>query len=127
MKYFKITAIVALMVSMVSISGCYYDHYPAIEGVSRDVSFSADLIPIFNASCNATGCHSAGGIPPVLTANDAYDEIINGSYVSLENPENSSLYKSMTGEISLMPPAGKLPDSEISLVLGWIQQGALDN
>ena len=127
MKRFKITGLVTFIAVIISVAGCYYDKYPAIEGVSRDVSFVDDIVPIFNASCNSAGCHSTGGIGPDLTAGVGYRALNNGGYINLEAPENSSLYRSMTGETSLMPPTGKLADTELSLVLGWIAQGALDN
>ena len=127
MKAIKITVLSALVLLIVGVSGCYYDNYPAITGVDEDVSFVDDLVPIWNASCNSTGCHSSGGISPDLTASKAYSDLVDGGFVNVESPESSSLYRSLIGEISLMPVSGKLADSEISLVLGWIQQGALDN
>lgn len=108
--------------------GCYYDKTVFIEEEETgDVSFSQDIIPLFNASCNVSGCHNAGGIPPVLTADKAYDALISGNYIDVDAPENSELYQWLTGKRSTpMPLSG--PDPSInSKVLAWIKQGARNN
>lgn len=107
-------------------TGCYYDNILAIGGIDREVSFSADVIPVFNASCNLSGCHS-GGINPDLRPANAYNPLINGNYVDIANPTESTLYKHLIGTLSLMPPEGKLPNDQISLILGWMEQGAINN
>lgn len=108
--------------------GCYYDKTVFIEEEETgELSFAQDIIPLFNASCNVSGCHNAGGIPPVLTADKAYDALISGNYIDVDAPENSELYQWLTGKRSTpMPLSG--PDPSInSKVLAWIKQGARDN
>jgi hypothetical protein len=44
--------------------------------------------------------------------------------------ENSLLAQKLLGRQTtgaIMPPAGKLPDAEILVILDWIAAGALDN
>lgn len=108
--------------------GCYYDKTVLIEEEeTREISFSQDIIPLFEASCSIAGCHNAGGVAPVLTADKAYDALIAGNYIKVDAPENSELYQWLTGKRSTpMPLSG--PDPNInSKVLAWIKQGARDN
>jgi hypothetical protein len=111
-----------------SISGCYYDQVlpvkPDIE--VGEVSFATDIIPIFNKSCNGSGCHNGSVSPNLLTAS-AYNELLGGGYVSKPTPAESELYKWMAGDRGTpMPPAG--PDATANAkILAWIEQGALNN
>ncbi len=91
-------------------------------------SFQADVLPIFERSCNA--CHgSLGGwdgttYEQVMQSGDHAPVIIPGE------PENSLLAQKMLGTQSvggIMPPAGLLPESQVQVILDWIEAGALDN
>lgn len=127
MKDFKLSILVGIILLVISQAGCYYDKIPSISGVDFKVSFTADVIPIFNKSCNMSGCHASGGIKPDLTPVKAFNELSAGGYVTPGNPEKSVLSEVLNGTRSLMPPSGKLPNKDISLILGWIEQGALNN
>lgn len=110
-------------------TGCYYDAVlPAAEPtVDKQVSFANDILPIFNKSCNTSGCHITGGTKPDLTAANAYNSLKNGNYLNTATPASSELYLWMKGQKALpMPLSG--PNAEYNaLVLAWIQQGALNN
>jgi hypothetical protein len=97
--------------------------------ITGPVSFSGDLIPLFNASCNMSGCHAKGGQKPDLTPDNAYTSLTNGGYIDVTNPENSSVYLWLTGKKGTpMPPGGPSNPSGINdYMLAWIQQGALNN
>ena len=109
--------------------GCYYDKTVLVEEEVEigDVSFQGDIVPLFNESCNFSGCHNDGGVPPTLTAGKAYTALKNGNYLNVGSPEESELYQWLTGRRSSpMPLSG--PDPNInSKVLAWIKAGALDN
>lgn len=91
------------------------------------VSFSVDVIPIFNADCNTSGCHDVGAVPPDLTPANAYEALLNGSYINVADPEMSELYQWMRGNRDLpMPLTGANADYN-GIILAWIKQGALDN
>ncbi len=126
----KVSAIVLVYASILLLSGCYKDESVIIttgEEVTRTVSFSVDIIPIFNSSCNSSGCHNSGGIAPELTSINAFSTLTNGGYIDTGSPESSELYLWMTGERGTpMPPSGVNKDYN-SLVLAWIKQGAINN
>lgn len=91
-------------------------------------SFAEDVMPIFEAKC--VPCHgSMGGwdgtsYDAVMTTGD------NAPTVIASDAENSILAQKIIGEQtygSIMPPAGKMTNSEIQLILDWISAGAPDN
>jgi len=109
-------------------SGCYFDKSLILETEeTREISFSQDMVPIFNESCNVSSCHSAGGIEPDLTAEKAYNNLINGNYIDLNAPENSELYLWMTGKRSSPMPLSGSDQKLNAVVLAWIKQGARNN
>jgi hypothetical protein len=122
--------IISAGISLSLLSGCYQDKTVLLdtgEEITRTVTFGNDLIPIFNASCNSSGCHSSGGKAPDLTSANAFNALNSGNYINISEPQNSELYLWMTGKKgSPMPLSG--PDKEYnSLVLAWIKQGANNN
>lgn len=105
-------------------TSCDYDH-PVPEQISLDsISFSANLIPYFNASCNMSGCHNAGGIPPDLSPENAYQDLLAKNQINLSLPENSKLYKKVATGGSMEPYS---TPAQTAMVLAWIKQGAKNN
>ncbi|NTW25957.1 MAG: hypothetical protein HGA37_14765 [Lentimicrobium sp.] len=110
---------------MTLLSGCEYEFVePEVGPPPPDVvSFSTDIMPIFNASCNMSGCHAVGAFDPDLSPANAYSSLSDGDYINTANPENSLIYTSMaTGSMKSFTNT-----SEANLVLAWIQKGALNN
>lgn len=96
---------------------------PAKVVVPDSVKFNANIIPIFNASCNKPGCHATGGHAPDLSPANAYTSLIYFGYVDTDTPENSIIYQKITtGSMK-----GNATDQDRELILKWIQQGALNN
>ncbi len=97
----------------------------------EQVSFSADIIPIFSTHCSLSGCHVSpspeGNLD--LKAAVAYDQLTTGNagYIDTVNPSFSLLYSSMKSVSNPMPPTGNLDECTIELVLKWIEQGAPNN
>lgn len=92
------------------------------SAMGAEVSFSADLVPILEQW--AYPAHSTAGKGGVFLAN--YEDIM--LYVVPGNPEESMLYKRLTGDgVPVMPPSGQLPDETIQLFYDWIKQGAKNN
>jgi hypothetical protein len=124
-----VVASILFCISIFLFTGCYKDKtvIPSTEEITRTVSFSKDIIPIFDKSCNLSGCHSAGGQTPNLTAASAYSSLTTGGYVNKDNPELSILYLKVSGKKGTpMPPSGVNKDYE-ALILAWIKQGANNN
>ncbi len=112
------------------LSGCYKNRTldnDTGEEITRPVSFATDMIPIFNASCNSSGCHNTGGKAPDLSPSNAYNSLQNGNYVNTSAPENSELYLWMTGKRATPMPVSGINKDYNALVLAWIKQGAQNN
>ena len=95
------------------------------------VSFSKNIMPIFNANCNLSGCHTgathAGNLN--LEPSVAYSQLLQSrtGYVDTLNPQSCILYSKLISESDAMPPGGRLDDCTINLILEWIQQKAKNN
>lgn len=110
--------------------GCYKDKTVVSdtgEDITRPVSFVSDIIPIFNSSCNLSGCHSPGGKSPDLTSANAYTSLTNGGFVNTGDPQTSELYQWMTGKRGTPMPVSGINKDYNALVLAWIKQGAQNN
>lgn len=94
----------------------------AAEPTSAEVSFSKDIYPVLEQF--AFPSHSTVGNGGVFL--ETYEDVLN--YVVPGKPEESMLYKRLTGDgVGIMPPGGKLPDETLRLFYDWIAQGAKDN
>lgn len=127
MKKQNFLPVLLLLLFGLSLSQCYYLEVVDDPEPVENVSFSTDIIPIFNASCNIVGCHNAGGTAPDLSEANAYSSLKNGGYLDLAVPADSELYQWMSGNRSLpMPLSG--PDATYNAkVLKWIEDGAPNN
>jgi hypothetical protein len=121
----KVLLILILLTGFMAWQSCQYDWIEA-EPIDPDqpVSFSGQIVPIFEAKCNAGVCHGDGGKDPILTANKAFDSLISGGFVDTTAPENSGIYISMASGGSMSNYCTK---ADADLVLIWLQQGAQDN
>lgn len=106
------------------LASCTYDTKEFEEVVIPDeVSFSVDVVPIFEAKCNDSGCHS-GAISPDLQADVAYNNLIFGGYVTdTIAAANNLLYTKIDGG-SMTSYAS---DQDRALIKIWIEDGAIDN
>ena len=111
------------------LAGCYKDKTVILDTteITRPVTFSTDIIPIFNKSCSVSGCHSNGGQVPDLSASKAYNSLIVGNYIDKTTPENSTIYKKMTGKKGTVMPVSGMNKDYNALILAWIKQGAKNN
>jgi hypothetical protein len=111
------------------LAGCYRDVIsPGSDpnGPPQFVSFSGDLIPIFNTHCNSSGCHDA--VPshaPSLVPDKAYNALISGGFVNTAVPNQSTIY--VVCQTGAMPPTGALKASDTQKILDWIRNGAPNN
>ncbi len=117
--------------AVVTITGCTKTTTILLDNstaVTTTVSFSKDLTPLLTTNCAKSGCHN-GSISPNLTDANAYNSLINGSFVNTSAPENSEVYLWLTGKRSATMPLGATPNpSNINgIMLAWIKQGAKNN
>jgi mono/diheme cytochrome c family protein len=89
-----------------------------------DVSFAADIQPIFNANC--TSCH--GGVQNLSL--ESYENLsrgsINGQVIIPGNPEQSRLIQYVAG--GYMPYGGpQLSPNQIQMLINWVAVGAPNN
>ena len=129
----KKTAILSGLVTIfiLILSGCYKT-VTIVENpgssITTEMSFKTDIIPIFEKSCSATGCHGSGGRAPVLTAASAFTSLSTGNYFKANDPDNSLLMLWLNGKKSPVMPIGSGPDPEINAkIYAWINQGAKNN
>jgi len=116
--------------TMLLLIGCYKDKTVIFDTgaeITRPVGFAADIIPIFNNSCAGSGCHTAGGIKPDLSAANAYAALSVGGYYNTTTAESSSLYQWMAGKKGTPMPTTGINKDYNALVLAWIKQGAKNN
>jgi hypothetical protein len=121
----KIILLIITLIGIMSWQSCQYEWLDPIDPEVPDVvSFSVNIQPIFDRSCNNAGCHASGGTSPDLTPANAYADLFAENMIDLATPENSILYKKCAsgGSMNKYTEPGD-PD----IILKWIQQGALNN
>jgi cbb3-type cytochrome c oxidase subunit III len=94
---------------------------------SQVPAFSTDVMPIFQASC--TICHGTLGGWTATSYSSVMTSGIGGSVVIPGDAPNSLLVQKLKGTQqigSIMPPIGKLSDSQIQVIIDWINAGALE-
>lgn len=129
MRILKFHILLSIAVLVLALGGCYYDEviFPTAGEVQGDVSFSADIIPIFSKDCSTSGCHSTGGQKPDLSSANAYNSLLNGGYINISYPEESELYLWMKGLKTVPMPISGSNAGYTANVLAWIKQGAQNN
>jgi hypothetical protein len=121
MQYRKYAFMVAVLMSLVTLWSCEYEKIqPDLPPVNQEISYSADIQPIWNKSC--TGCHGSGMTAPDLTEGNSYNDLMNGGFVVTSDPDDSKIYTEMIGGMSSYTNT-----SDANLVYVWIQQGAKNN
>lgn len=116
-----------LMAGLLLVAGftaCEYDWVePEVIVVPDVVSFKGDVIPVFNKSCNMSGCHAQGSTSPDLSSDNAWGDLMAKGMINTETPAQSELYISVTtGSMKKFSN-----DANNAIILKWIEQGALNN
>jgi len=124
----KILYKVIAIMGVLFMSGCYRDViFPETvadpDGPPQAVSYSADLMPVFNAKCALSGCHASGGHKPYMNSDLSYAQIVNGGFVNTTVPKESILYKMINGDMRIYIPSA----TDRQKVYDWIRNGAPNN
>jgi hypothetical protein len=126
MKIKNVKKLGYLLAGMILLASCEYEFIVPVEvDLPDEVSFKDDIIPIFNSSCNTTGCHTAGHFAVDLTPENAYQDLFAKNMIIQDDPGASPLYTKLveTGGTH----DGRSTPSQQQLILKWLEQGALDN
>lgn len=125
-KLFQIVLVGSLSLLCFS---CYYDELPAETDIipeipeEQDVSFSADIQPIFS---KCTQCHDGNLANPDLREGNAYSAIVP-DYIIEGDGENSELYQKLPGNNHPIDVGFVLSADELALIKTWIDRGADNN
>jgi hypothetical protein len=132
MKYWN--ACIGLFV-LIEFFGCTWhsgnDIIPGCNTVADTISFNESILPVFNAYCSISGCHSgsapAGNLN--LEPSMAYTKLMQKGkgYIDTINPKNSVLYNSLTSANEPMPPSGRLDPCTLESIQKWMLQKAKNN
>lgn len=130
MKTNRILQIAFLVFALVTFASCEYDfiklEYVPPPNPEDTISFSQEVVPIFESN-SCTNCHKPGGFGGLdLTAANAYNSIISQGLVNTADPASSKIYtypNPTTGTHN----AKYASEAEAQLILQWIEQGALNN
>ncbi len=128
-------AIWVCILLMAFVSGCTRDEAISdpCPGCPSTISFKADILPIFAASCSVRGCHDATthAAAVVLDSAHAYTTVTEPGtgYVTRYNANTSILYTTLNangvnGMPKDLPP---LSQCQVQAVACWINQGAVNN
>ena|SRR5665811_113426 len=124
MKSLVYLSIIAVCILFISCEKSYVEPPEALP----DVSFNDDVLPILVSHCES--CHQIGKVFPglILSSEKAYNQLlfdgVNAPYVNTNDPEASKIYYRLNKD---MPQFGLLPNSQIAIILKWIQEGAENN
>lgn len=121
----KLTLIATMSFIALIFISCKHEPSPPIIDESKipsGICFQDEILPMIQSNCAKSDCHVAGEEEPDLSN---YTSIMKS--VKAGDPQNSRLYKYAIG--SEMPPSPNTPLNlqQVTLLYGWIKQGALDN
>jgi hypothetical protein len=117
----QLMAALVLVAAIGGLGSCEkYTYMPEVVNPITPVYFQADIQPIFNAKCIT--CHTSIRNPDLMDGK-SYESLTTGGFVN-QPGETSILYLQMTTNSAHIPRSS---DKEKSLVLNWINQGALNN
>ncbi len=91
MKIFYILVSVSLWLTFI-LSPFESDVSIRICDIPANVSFSEDVMPVFNANCKAASSHATGAIPSGLPPQKSYNHQLFRGQMDTTNAENSFSY-----------------------------------
>ena len=107
-----------ICILVISLFACEKYIIPTPE-IPEGISYATQIQPIFDNSC--VGCHPSI-YEPDLTAEESYDELIDGGYVDTDDPESSELYTKLRESHN-----SRATEAEKLTILQWITEGAQNN
>jgi|WetSurMetagenome_2_1015567.scaffolds.fasta_scaffold1104203_2 hypothetical protein len=125
MQKSKLRNMALVIMGLLVLAACTSKTIVPVPVPTGPVSFSSDIVPIFNSGCAITGCHVAGNVAPDLTESKAYNSLMTMNLVDTLNPAGSVLYVKVS-------PGGTMNHyiqnpADVQIILNWITQGAKNN
>lgn len=118
---------IGILAAIVFTTSCQYkfivEPVPPPPEPGDTIYFSQEIEPIFNTQ-NCIGCHNTGGTKPDLSEGNSYTSITSMGLVEPNDPEASKIYFYPLPDGSHY---AKYASAQAALIMGWINQGALDN
>ncbi len=117
-----------VIISLLISYGCEKEHIIPIktatsgQPITGTISFSKDIVPIFNSKC--TACHGNNGQVPNL-ATKAYDNLKTRYYINTAEPAKNKIYIKLN--LSSSTHASKSSAEDQAKILFWIEKGAENN
>lgn len=112
-------------------TGCLNNIEDVTGTVQTEISFSADIQPIFNKNC--TSCHGTNGGVDLRTYNALMNSVgfsYGNKVVVPRKPDESGLVDKIEPNPQFgarMPSETGLSGDEIQTIRAWILEGALNN
>jgi hypothetical protein len=122
MTFIKLLSLIILFSILLFLSACQHDT-PEFENFP-EMSFSQDVLPVFQTGCAINGCHDQNTAKENRVY-DSYQNIIRD--IDPGNPKASKTYQIMFDPVQPMPPKTVIPQSDRTKIRLWILQGAKDN
>ena len=124
MKYLIQLYICWLLLTLISISACYYDSeeelYGTTECMTEDMSYQIDILPIIQNSCYK--CHDAANNFGGITL-EGYDNLKRFA----DNGELVGAVTHTSGFSPMPKNEPQLPQCEVEKIEAWVLNGALNN
>ena len=114
-----------LLLPLFFLASCYYDkedklydaYYASKNCDTVNVTYTLSILPIINAKCATSGCHTAGG-----SGNGNFD-----TYAGVKAKVDNGSFLNRTTVLMNMPLSGPLTTCEMAKIKKWIQLGAANN
>ncbi len=118
----KIFPVLSLILLLSFVASCKHDS-TGIENLP-EMSFSKDILPVFQTGCAISGCHDAGS----AVGDRVYDNYQNiMTDIEPGNPNGSKAYRILFDPFQPMPPKTTIPEPDRIKIRLWILQGAKNN
>lgn len=122
--------IVILAVTSLFVVSCQYKFTVEPAVIPPDpgdtISFANDIVPIWNVNNNCASCHDGQIQSLSLKPDAAYDQITSKGLVNTDIPEESIIY-AYPNASSGAHTWSVYSNSDLPILLLWIEQGALNN
>ena len=118
--------ILSLLLVASLLPSCEYEFIePEPVFIPEVITFTDNILPIFEAKCSISGCHVAGFSILDLSQDNAYTELFRKQLIDTDDPEASNLYQKLSAPGSTH--ADRSTTTDQATILAWINKGAKNN